>query len=242
MKLNQILAVEKGVKTRVYSVVTDLNKAAQKPALFNGFNKVYSPKDAEGEKLPSENQKVQLKVDGLLAQAARGITEYLDTTATKDFANCSARADVVVKGKVLIKDAPVTFLLALEKQFVDLQKFVSNLPVLDENEDWSKDANSDLYKTNPISTHRTKKTQKAIVLYDATPQHPAQTQLITDDIIAGYWEATKFSGAMPLPQRVKLLEKIEELSNAVKAAREEGNMVEAPPVSVGQALFDYLLG
>lgn len=39
-----------------------------------------------------------------------------DVVATQDFANCQAKADVMVEGRVLIKDAPVTHLLFLEKQ------------------------------------------------------------------------------------------------------------------------------
>ena len=38
-KLNQILAIEKGIKTRVYGEFTELHNATQKPALMNGFHK-----------------------------------------------------------------------------------------------------------------------------------------------------------------------------------------------------------
>ena len=40
-KLNQIIAIEKGIKSRVYGDLTELNKAIQKPDLFNGFQKTY---------------------------------------------------------------------------------------------------------------------------------------------------------------------------------------------------------
>ncbi|MDQ3812829.1 MAG: hypothetical protein M3347_02630 [Armatimonadota bacterium] len=38
-KLNQVVAIEKGVKSRVYGEVTELHKTSQKPELFNGFIK-----------------------------------------------------------------------------------------------------------------------------------------------------------------------------------------------------------
>ncbi len=38
-KLNQIIAIEKGIKSRVYAGLTDLNKIVQKGELFNGFQK-----------------------------------------------------------------------------------------------------------------------------------------------------------------------------------------------------------
>jgi hypothetical protein len=41
-KLNQIIAVEKGVKSLIYSQITEVHKAAQKPALFNGFLKLFT--------------------------------------------------------------------------------------------------------------------------------------------------------------------------------------------------------
>ena len=40
-KLNQVLAIEKGIKTRVYAEFTELHQATQKPALMNGFHKAY---------------------------------------------------------------------------------------------------------------------------------------------------------------------------------------------------------
>ncbi len=43
-KLNQIVAIEKSVKSRVYGDVTDLHKSSQKAELFNGFSKNYRKK------------------------------------------------------------------------------------------------------------------------------------------------------------------------------------------------------
>ena len=58
-KLNQIIAIEKGVKARVYGELTELHKAVQKPELFNGFSKTYQKKDDDGEDLPAEKKRVQ---------------------------------------------------------------------------------------------------------------------------------------------------------------------------------------
>jgi len=43
-KLNQVIAVEKGVKSRDHSEVSALYKLAQKPELFNGANRVFRKK------------------------------------------------------------------------------------------------------------------------------------------------------------------------------------------------------
>lgn len=242
-KLNQIIAVEKGIKSRVYGALSDLNKAVQKIDLFNGFAKSYQKKDDDSEELPPENKRVQYTTDEVLNNAHRLVGELIDVTARKDYTNCVAKGTVTIAGNDIIKDAPVSFLLFLEKQLTDMRAFINNLPVLDSAEDWAKDPNSGLYKTGAIQTFRTKKVVKPIVLYNATPEHPAQTQLISEDVLVGYWNQVKQSGAMPAPDKGVLLGRIEQFLQAVKQAREAANGVDEVPVSsVGDAVFNFLLG
>jgi hypothetical protein len=164
-------------------------------------------------------------------------------TARKDWANCLAKATVEVDGKPLLHDVPVTFLLFLEKQLTDMRTLVDRLPVLDEAEQWNFDENAKLYKTDAITTHRTRKVQKPIVMYDATPEHPAQTQLIVEDVIVGHWKLTKHSGALPKGEKDKLIARIEKLLQGVKQAREAANgLDEVKTPAVGDTVFGYLLG
>jgi hypothetical protein len=241
-KLNQIIAIEKGVKSRVYGELTDLNKVIQKPDLFNGFSKDYQKKDDAGEELPSEKKRVQVTVQDVLTTVDRGLSELFSVTARKDWSNCAAKADVKIDGQVLLPQVPVTFLLFLEKQLTDVRTLFNNLPVLDESEDWKGDVNSGLFKADAAQTHRTKKMQKPIVLYDATKEHPAQTQLLTEDVIVGFWSTVKMSGAMPKPVKHQLVGRVEVLLKAVKVAREEANNREEEKVpDVGSAIFGFLL-
>lgn len=239
-KLNQILAIEKGVKTRVYAEFTDLHNATQKPALMNGFTKTYQPRDEDGETYPPESQKVQYEHQTVFDRVANGLTELFDITATKDWANCSAKADVVVDGKQLLAGVPATYLLFLEKQLSDLAAFVQKMAELDPAADWNVDPGTGLFKTDPTATQRTKKVQRAIVLYDATEHHPAQTQLITEDVVVGSWVTTKLSGALPAPRKKALLARIEKLNQSVKFAREQANSGDVTEHKVGAAVFDYL--
>ena len=239
-KLNQILAIEKGVKSRVYSEMTKKHHDIQKSALLNGFSKTYTKKNEDGDDFPPENHKVQIIASEMLEELQKLMTELLDVTFTKDVANCEAKADVVVDGKTIIKDAPVTYLLFMEKQLSDLYTFVAKIPELNPEEDWIFDENSNLYKTASIKTTKTKKVKKAIVLYDATKEHPAQTQLISEDEIIGHWNTIKQSGALPKPRKKKLLARVEKLSKAVKFAREEANSVEAKRKEVSNVIFDYI--
>lgn len=240
-KLNQVIAIEKGVKSRVYGRITELHKQAQRADPYNGFAKNFRKKDEEGEDYPPERKKVQLIARDLLRDVAKLQTELFDVTATKDWANCAARADVVVDGRVLIEAAPVTYLLFLEKQLTDVRTFIGKMPTLDESEEWSPDPNSHLFRTPKSTTHKTKKVQRPIVLYDATEHHPAQTQLISEDVIVGWWETVKHSGAIPVPRQQLLLERLDKMLKAIKFAREEANAIDAPDMSVGEAVFGYLL-
>lgn len=240
-KLNQVLAIEKGVKSDTESKLSKLYQGLEKTVLFNGFVRTYEKKDAEGEDFPSEKQNVQLNAESVVKNAAKVLTDLFDVTMRKDVANRGAIADVEVDGVTIAKDVPVTTLLFLEKKLTDVKTFISKLPVLDGAEDWRRDEGTGLFKSEPTKTLRTKKVQKGIVLYQATPEHPAQTQLITSDEIVGSYNLVKLSGAMPAERKEELLERVEKLLKAVKVAREAGNSVSAPQVELGEKIFGFLL-
>src|SRR4051812_43461495 len=224
-RLNQIIAVEKGVKSRSFQELTDAHHALQKPTLLAGISRTYRPKDEEGEQLPAESTRVQVKAEEIIRQTAGILTRLFDVTATKDWTNCVARADVVVDGEPLLREVPVSYLLFLEKQLVDLLTFVRKLPVLDAAEAWSYDSSADCYATEPTQTTRTKKLPRNHVKAEATDKHPAQVEVYNEDIVVGYWKTVKFSGALPAKRVNELVEKVEKLQHAVKFAREEANGV-----------------
>jgi hypothetical protein len=241
-KLNQILAIEKGIKSGVYSSISTLDKQFQKPELFVGFSRTYQSNADDGDKLPPESKKVQAIVADMLKQVVKETSTMLNVTARKDWTNCVAKAPVMVDGVELIEAAPVSYLLFLEKQLNDLHTMIGRMPIMDTGEDWVLDENTGLSKTPIVQTHRTKKTQRPIVLYEATDKHPAQTQLIQEDVVEGYWSAVKFSGAMQRPARMAMLERIEKLQQAVKQAREAANIAdEVPTPDVGALLFAYIM-
>lgn len=71
-KLSQIIAVEKGVKSDATRRVTDLHRDVQKAPLISGISRSYHPRDDEGDRLPPESTRVQVKADDVLAEVARG--------------------------------------------------------------------------------------------------------------------------------------------------------------------------
>ncbi|MDV6375489.1 hypothetical protein [Deinococcus arenicola] len=240
-KLNQIIAVEKSVKSRSFQELTETHQQLQKPTLMAGISRTYRPKDEEGEQLPPESTRVQLKAEDIVRRTAQIMGNLFDVTATKDWANTEARADVVVGERVLLAGAPVSYLLFLEKQLVDLNTFIRKLPVLDASETWQFDPSADAYATEPVQTVRTKKIPRNHVKAEATDKHPAQVEVYYEDVSVGYWRTLKFSGALPAARVNELTDRVQKLQQAVKFAREEANALEAPDQKVGEKIFAYLL-
>lgn len=241
-KLNQIIAIEKSVKTRSLSDLTEAHHNLQKPSLLAGISRTYRPRDEEGEQLPAEATRVQYKADEAIRKTTELLVKLFDVTATKDWANTRAKADVVVDGQVLVQGAPATFLLFLEKQLVDLRTFVKKLPVLDPSETWALDASADCWATPPVQTTRTKKIPRNHVKAEATDKHPAQVEVYYEDVVVGYWKTVKFSGSLPAARVNQLLERLDKLQQAVKFAREEANSLEVEDQHPGHRVLGYLFG
>lgn len=241
-RLNQIIAIEKGIKSKSLQELAEAQKALSKPALLSGISRTYRPKDEDGEQLPPEWKKVEVKAEEIVRQTTAVLTKLFDITATKDWTNCRARADVVVDGQTLLTQVPVSYLLFLEKELVDIQAFVKKLPVLDTSETWSFDAGADCWVTEPVQTLKTFKTPRNHVKAEATEHHPAQVEVYYEDVTIGYWRTVKFSGALPAQRVNELLARLEKLSQAVKFAREEANNTEVEEQRVGDRVFQYLFG
>jgi hypothetical protein len=241
-KLNQIIAVEKGVKSQSLRDLTDAHQLLQKASMLSGISRTYRPKDEEGEQLPPEATKVQVKAEEVIRRTSEILTRLFDVTATKDWANTQAKADVVVDGQVLLSQVPATYLLFLEKQLVDLHTFVRKLPVLDAAETWTFDGSSDAWATEPLQTTRTKKIPRNHVKAEATEHHPAQVEVYYEDVVVGYWRTVKFSGALPASRVNELIGRVEKLQQAVKFAREEANNVEVEDQKMGEKIFKYIFG
>lgn len=241
-KLNQILAIEKGTKSRTQRDLTDAHHALQKQQLLTGIARSYRPDQEDGEQFPPEATRVQVRAQDLIKRTEEVLTELFDVTATKDETNCGARADIVVDGRKVLENVPVTTLLFIEKQLIDLHTFVKKLPVLDPSETWAFDAAQDCFATSPVQTVKTKKIMRNHVKAEATDKHPAQVDVFSEDVKVGTWNTVKFSGALPQRMVTNYLVKVEALQKAVKYAREEANGAEAKSRSIGKEVFGFLFG
>ncbi|MEG4420416.1 hypothetical protein QUA70_17780 [Microcoleus sp. LAD1_D5] len=176
----------------------------------------------------------------IIRKTTEVLTKLFDVTATKDWTNCRARADVTVDGNVLFSQVPVSYLLFIEKQLADLQAFIKKLPVLDASETWNFDASADCWATEPVQTLKTFKTPRNHVKAEATEHHPAQVDVYYEDITLGSWRTVKFSGALPVRRINELLQRVEILQQAVMFAREEANNSEVEEQRVGERIFQFI--
>ena len=242
-KLNQINAIVSGRKGEAEKVVTELYKLIQKEQLFAGRERTYRPIDeVNGQKLPPESQRVQQRADDLIRQARAKWTELWDLVLTQDTGNQQAKADVVVDGKTVLAQVPVTFLLFLDKQVNDLATFVSKLPTPDPAEEWSYDPNTGLLRSRATESLRTSKEPTVIVKYEATKDHPAQTELFTKDVPVGTWTQILYSGCLPAETKTAILERLRKLQDAIKTAKEQANLLEVKPQKAAEAVFGYVFG
>jgi hypothetical protein len=240
-QLNQIVALEKGVKARAHADFTAAHHQLQKTALLSGISRTYKPKDDEGEQLPPESTRVQVRANDVVADVRQALTRLFDVILTKDVANGVAKAPIVVDGNTIAADVPVTYLLFLEKQLTDLLTFVTKLPVLDAAETWAFDEATDSYATTPAQTTRSKKVPRNHVKAEATEKHPAQVEMYFEDVLVGYWTTVKYSGALPQARISELKARVVKLAEAVKVAREKANATPVTDQKIGEKVFDYLL-
>lgn len=243
-KLPAILALLKGARATATAQLSGLHHESIKPDQYAGQTRRYTPyTEADGinNELPPESKPVRLTAASVLAEFERVVARELDLRATVDATNLVARADVVVEGTVLLAQVPSTTLLHLEQVVQNWSTFLSKLPVRDGALTWTLDPDTGVYRSETIWTHRTQKMIKNHVKAPATDKHPAQVEVYNVDENVGRWETFQLSGALSTTERDALQRRARVLLDAVRAAREVANDVEAVDVRVAQPLLDYVL-
>lgn len=241
-KLNQIIAIVQGKKTRAIKLLTDAHRGWNKDRI-SGINRTYAPVEEDGEVFPAEHRAVQLRVVDAIQTITKEIAGFYDTIATLDLSNTAAMADVVVDDAVIVADVPITTLLFLEKQMTDLRTFAGNIPTLPTDRIWSEDAAKNCWVTEPEQTVKTHKKVEVLVKYEATKEHPAQTECIGVDRTIGHWETVHMSGAIPEKTKAQIVSRIEKFQDALKMAREKANSIEAVSAeNLGKKIMDNIFG
>jgi len=245
-KLHEVLAVEgelAGVNKRILAETQ--TTLAKKEDHFLAWHKTYEPKDEDGETFPEEHHEMVTTVPAKLAHMFKQIAPYIDAVAQKERTNQEATADLEVDGVVLAKGLPATFLLGLESKLKDWRAVLDASPTLAPGKKWSKDDGKGKHVWVSEHDDKRNKTQKTVmskVLYDATPEHPAQIERWNENVIVGWTAQKNWSGMLSPAQKSDMLGRIDKLARAVKQARQRANSAELVKVAIGDKLAEYVMG
>ena len=87
------------------------------------------------------------------------------------------------------------------------------------------------------------KDKVVLIKYEATKEHPAQTELIDKDVQIGTIEEQEWSGLFTPAQKSELLNRVEMVSRAVRRARSRANEAEVnKSAKIGSKLLGFIFG
>lgn len=243
-RLGQKIAIEAQIRKDSMRRLTEAYHALSKPDLLDGIHGTYEPRDDLGDRLPPEGKRVQATVEEMVTKTHEVLVEMYNATAARDFTNATegARADVVVDGAALIEKAPVPYLLWLDKQLDELKAFANRMPTLSPSTTWTPTGERGVFVSEAVVVSRSVPKPTVIELSPATDKFPANARLEVVPTVVGDWTRRKYSGAVPVERKEKILNRIHAMKVAVAAAKAEANQAEAVTPDVGARVMDYLFG
>lgn len=243
-KLHEILAVESDLEGRAKTILNETKKVFKdKPALFMGTLRTYRPFVDDGIDYPEEQQDLTSTVNQKLKFISKFVTKYYDALLQKESTNQVAKADLVVDGFVIGKDLPATFLLGMESRLRSLRDVYANIPTLSIGTEWKNDSGKgeDVWVvSHPEETLKTVRTTKSKVLYEATEHHPAQIDKWEESENVGKYTKYVWSGMLTPARKSVLLDRIDNLIQEVKKARQRANTADVLSVRIGNNIMDYI--
>lgn len=247
MRLHELLAVEKQQASQVSVLIQDTLQKFGKEHFFKGWVKHLrlikdNPDNAAVEAAGSDTREVVTTVADTLEYMLTHWGTSEDTQFKKNKANQLARSDVTI-GTTVVLDVPIDELMGLEARLTKLREVFQAVPTLDATKAWvpSQVKEGVLKSALDDVTTKTEKVFTAVVLYEATKEHPAQVKEVSKDEVVGTFTTTHFSGAVTSLQKANALERIDNLIGEIKKARMRANCQEVPQAKIGEELAKYLL-
>lgn len=244
-KLHELLAVEADAKGQFKTILTESQKVFSSEHLFKGFVRTLTMFDAKDEALNgTERSELTTTVPERLEYTGQFITRFLDLVLQKEKTNQKAIADIIIDGKTIAKDIPVTFLLGLESKLSLLRDLFMRIPSLDNSIAWEKadDIAEGIWRQKyPEEVLRTAKQFKHQILVEPTEHHPAQIEKWEESVPVGRYTKTVICGMITSNRKAHLLANIDKLSRAVKQARQRANSTEVEKVNIGNDLLNFIL-
>lgn len=247
-KLHELIAVEQDLQGQYRKILEETGHVFKdKDKNFKGFErKVHMLSDAPEAKLEETSESftlvttVPLKLEWMQSHVIR----YWDAVYQKERTNQEAKADLVIDGVTIGKDLPATYLLGMEDRLKAMRAVYEQIPTHEPGKIWLEDKNSALrgacIAKEEEKRIRTKKVKKAVVLYPATDQHPAQVKELDEDVPVGHVATQFWSGMVSPAEKADMLGRLDKLLRAVKKARMRANGTDVIKVTIGKAMTDYV--
>ena len=243
-KLHQLLASESDRRRTANAILEEsIDTFKGRSSHFEGLQRDYAKKDDDGIDLPTERKRLVTTVNQRLQYTVKSWKTWLDVVLQKEETNAAGAA----RARIMIDDNDfgefsATSLLAIEKNLTRFIEMLREVPTLDPSHEWELDASeTDIYKSKfPEVTTKTQKKVKPITKYEATKEHPAQTEMISYDTTVGTWTAVRSSGKVTPAEKALMLGRAEELLIATKKARAKANDCGVVPVK-SDNLFNYII-
>lgn len=242
-KLHELLAVESNLESQAVKVRTELSDTfAKKRHLFEEKRVLFTSNSENSQPVLETQSSIQSTVGKELTWVGKHLGKFIDASYQVAEANTKARADVVLEdGTTILKQIPATALLELEKRFTEIRDLICTVPTLDPAKSFALDSQREpgIFKAREITKSRTRKDMRVIVKYEATKEHPAQTELVPEDKTIGTITEQEWSGMMTPAEKSAMLDRAEQIIRAIRSARSRANDTEC---DTNQKIADTLLG
>ncbi len=243
--LHELLAVEadlRNTKERTRDAV--IGQFTSNPASFLGaIKKLFMFNEDRKQEEQEVRAEVADTVIEKLGDVQDAYTRYWDLRLQKESANQIATADVIINGKSIFDDVPVTFLLNMEEELRQVRKVFSVMPTLKPGVEWESDTNKGrgIYKSvHDVETSKTEKSIQHKVIVQATDKFPAQVEKWNEDRPIGKYVTSNWSGMISEADKASLISRIDTMLAAFKKARQRANCTETEPTAIGKAVFSYI--
>jgi hypothetical protein len=241
-ELHQILPVESDLAKTVSEMITGFKQICEEPQRFNGVTKTLKMFDeSRQDEETSDRQVISTTVARQIEFLAEPIIKYWDATLQKEATNQTAKADIEIDGQTIASDVPATMLLGLETKIAQLKAVLACIPTLHPAYEWEKQPDGTYLNTKTEERIRTEKDFQFRVVYEATPEHPAQVERWNVDKPIGKWESKVTTGTMSEDDKRAILERCSKLLTAVKQARHRANCADLVKAEIGNSLMDFVL-
>ena len=254
-KLHEVLATEPDLEVVAKKMIAEGTKTFERSQMFIGFEKVWEMFDEneQGQAPPPEHQEMATTVEEKLQYVCERIGEYYDSVLTKEVANQTARADLVVEGGLLLADAPATFLLGLENKLKSLRGLYEKLPTLTLGMEWkpAPEIGEGVWRlAHDEVRFKSAKTFKHKVLVPAQfPKEgeggtslPAQIERWEETVNVGQSVKKAWAGMISSAKKAAILKRLDEVIRATKKARQRANDIEIDKRKFADMLFKYING